>query len=1510
MPDENSPRRYLIAIGITTNLPVTGSQIVDSVNRMSRVFTKDFGYERVTHLDIDPPMDQIRNGIREFCLKCGGDDVVVLYYTSHAGKVNESHRVWTGDTTDSVSGTLETKLLAELMLTDTKLRYALIMLDTCFAAQGGAEALRASMPSMGKGDGQTLALLTAAYPREQVHAGNFARLFERAVGHPQVAGHVPEDIRLDTIARVIDADPDRLASQTVSFSVLGARTDRLPFFPNQRFDAQLHGLDLLTQLQIEQQELRVADLRGHFLPRARGVDIPAEPGWRFVGRETALRDLVSWLTDKDDKSARVVTGGPGSGKSAVIARLIVLSDHDWRRTVPMENLAADTIPPEGSIATGIHARGLTRAQVLEALCAPVGVRAKTPADLLREMRGRRLTAVIDAIDEALDPPDLVRNVLRPLIEAGPAEGLRLLLGTRPHLLGPLGMTGSAIDLDDKRYADPVSLRQYVVHGLERDTPQSPFHAAPGDLIERVAGAVAMAAGHSFLVALIVSRTLRSSTRIPDPDDPDWRASLPGTAAAAMHSDLETRLGTEAGRARDLLRPLAFAYGAGLPWEDMWAPLSSKLSGRDYTDGDLIWLRRQAGSYVIEAMESGHSVYRLYHEALAEYLRQGCDEDHIHRLFSEFLMDRVPALPSGPDWSRAHPYTLAHLATHAQLVPGLLDRLLIDPGYLVNAVPAGLLAALPGVENPEAESAGRAYQRAAHQLRNQPEDDRLSYLELASRITHATRLADRIAASAPERHWSVPWTHWPSEHPHRILDSNLGPVSDVVCADPGDGNPVVASIGQDEKLRIWDVATAEPRGTYTVGEAPLVAVRAARLPAGRTVLVLLSADGMLHIWDLSTAARLRTVRVAPSWRRLTRLRGASLTLRCLETPDHRQFAITGGGGTRTSVWDLSTGGQVAILPRRAAPAGIEFIELINQQIVIAASMGGTDYRIYDLQTGAELPREERRIRPFWLRSFYDGRIRRSRITYYAFRSGPPLVAVRMFRKTAIVWDLTVSRPLGTWPRGEDGAPVRLTGGKSLTVPLPLPPRQRRFFRRHLTVQLRSASRSSMPAGEPGSLAPLDSLAGRAVDVDHEPRVPPPPQFAITDRFLRVRFNANPENPDEEPTSLTLAGHAAFVTGYDWVRLPDGHAIVVTGSRDGTVRRWDISSIRPGPSEGKEQARVALHRIVSMPLEDGTPVGLTIADGVDVALWNLRTGELIRDLAGRAAVPCAIGVARPRERPPIAVTFDVDQAMRIWDLPGGRQTAEFRDDRIRWPGDAACAVLPDGTCVALTTGHGRRSVVWDLATGRLRNVLAGHRGWSACVTWAEGSGLWPLALTGGHDNRVNLWNLRRGQWHRRFRIVPPWAFLVRPSSGRAHSVRAIQLGDGRLLALVATTDGTARALELRGFRLGARRAGSVPAHAIGTATLSTGRAVVVTATDDGVIKIWTPEALTRRVDDQVPLCEMNIEVPVNDISYVERDTFIMATPNGLTAIRLNARLLDSYVSSLEPEHLQRIPAHAGS
>ena len=1463
MTADRPGRRYLIAVGITAGLTKSGPQIVASVSQMTETLRDDFGYERVTSLDIDPPIEQIRKEIREFCLARGPDDVVVLYYTGHALLVNGKHRLWTGDTVDAVSGTLEAGHLAELMMTQTSLGNALIIIDACFAGRGGADALLAAVSSVGGGRDRALAVLTAADTREQIVAGDFARLFASAVKQPSVAGYEPRFLALGAIAGVIQDDGSRPKWQTVSASVLFGKTENLPFFPNPRYRPQLRGLDLLTQLRIEQQELRLTELRLHFLPRARGVDVPTEAGWRFVGRKAALRDLVTWLSDPEDRSARVVTGGPGSGKSAVVGRLVVLSNPDYRRTVPADGLDADTCPPESSIATGVHARGLTSAQVLEALCAAAGVAADTSADLLRELRGRRLTVAIDAIDEALDPDGLVVGVLRPLVEAGPGEGLSLLLGTRPHLLEPLGLAGSAtiIDLDDQRYADPESIYQYVLRGLT-GAEDSPYASAGPGLVADVARAVADAAGLSFLVALIVTRTLLSQPPVPDPSDAGWRASLPGTAADALDRDLETRLGAEgAERARDMLRPLAFAAGAGLPWENLWAPLASALSGRAYTDEDLIRLRRQAGSYVVEAEESGRSVYRLYHAALAEALRRGHDAATVNEAVTAFLIRQVPATPS-LNWSRAHPYSLAHLATHARQ-GNLLDDLLRDPGYLVNAVPAGLLAALPDARSPEAERVGVAYQRAVHQFRDQPEQQRASYLEFAARIARAPELAARVNDRFPDRPWSVPWTHWPPEYPHQILGGHLGEVSDVVVLNAAAGKPAVLSVGADARLRTWDLRTAEPTGDYRVGSAPLVAARAIRLAGQRVVIVILSADGLLYLWDLATARLTGTFPVIPRWRRLPgsaavadRIAPADLALECLTVPGERHFALVGGGGTGASVWELPSGQPVAFLPWPAEPAKIGYLEGRGGRAILIAQLRDGGHWLFDVQEMRELPVDNGYGRRSLWRSLRGRLDLDIRVRGYASGNGEPAVAVRYAVGRAVVWDLAAGRPLGTWPASESWASVRLANGTEVRVPL------------HERGPDPDLSESGLRQLGPLRTSQSAGADGQALRMQPD------------GRFLQVEFF----DASGARRAVLLAGHSGDVTGFDVVGTATGH-MVVTGSRDGTVRRWDIDWSRSrrydDDSAAPERAARAVTRIVSVDREEGRSLGLATGTDGEIAVWDLRTGKSVGDpYPGQA---CVADVA-VLDGEPVAVIAGTDGAVHVWRLSDGEETSVFPGDQMRWPSAITSAVLPDGSVVAVTTGHGRKAVVWDLRTGRMRRVLTGHHAWTSCVARVEGGGTRPVVLTGGLDNRVTAWDLGGGR-RRRFRVAWDRDALRHPFANRVRAISAFRQADGTSLVFVNGPDGVVRVFKANGTLRRARMTGMISADVVIGAVLSDGLPVVVTAAD-GIVRVWDAAAFPAAPGGS-PLREVNVEVPVTGVSATGHDVLVLATPNGLTAIRIGTR-----------------------
>ncbi|WP_374202102.1 hypothetical protein [Streptomyces sp. AC550_RSS872] len=190
-----------------------------------------------------------------------------------------------------------------------------------------------------------------------------------------------------------------------------------------------------------------------------------------------------------------------------------------------------------------------------------------------------------------------------------------------------------------------------------------------------------------------------------------------------------RLGSDAVRAVGLLRPLAFAEGQGLPWEDLWAPLASALSGRTYTDDDIMWLRHAAGAYVVEATESGHSAYRLYHEALAEHLRADVDATEAHARITRALVARVPrALDGGRDWSRAHPYTRRYLAAHA--VRGeVLDVVVTEAEFLVHADPDELMSHLREVRSGPAYRAGEIYRASFGAHRREDPNERRRILAL-------------------------------------------------------------------------------------------------------------------------------------------------------------------------------------------------------------------------------------------------------------------------------------------------------------------------------------------------------------------------------------------------------------------------------------------------------------------------------------------------------------------------------------------------------------------------------------------------------------------------------------------------------------------------------------------------------------------------------------------------------------------------------------------------------------
>lgn len=126
---------------------------------------------------------------------------------------------------------------------------------------------------------------------------------------------------------------------------------------------------------------------------------------------------------------------------------------------------------------------------------------------------------------------------------------------------------------------------------------------------------------------------------------------------------------EPDRVFDLLRPPAWAQGAGLPRREIWAALANAMAGGSvrYRDDDLTRLLDTAGFYLVESGEFGQTVHRLYHQALVDHFRARSPHDAQTRITNALLDTLGP--PSNRHWAAASPYIGLARRWSAHRTPG-------------------------------------------------------------------------------------------------------------------------------------------------------------------------------------------------------------------------------------------------------------------------------------------------------------------------------------------------------------------------------------------------------------------------------------------------------------------------------------------------------------------------------------------------------------------------------------------------------------------------------------------------------------------------------------------------------------------------------------------------------------------------------------------------------------------------------------------------------------------------
>ena len=194
--------------------------------------------------------------------------------------------------------------------------------------------------------------------------------------------------------------------------------------------------------------------------------------------------------------------------------------------------------------------------------------------LEREPARGHPVVLLDALDETEQPGTVAGQLVTELAR----HGLRLLIGTREHLVKTIASPSLVVDLDTQPYADARALTDYITqllvasHEPGLTTPYQPLQHRDGDTLATIAAAVSTKAAGSFLIGQLIALALRGRDRVVDTGHLD---DIPASVGEAFDADL-ARLGGWSACARGLLTALAWAKGPGLPWENVWVPVANAI----------------------------------------------------------------------------------------------------------------------------------------------------------------------------------------------------------------------------------------------------------------------------------------------------------------------------------------------------------------------------------------------------------------------------------------------------------------------------------------------------------------------------------------------------------------------------------------------------------------------------------------------------------------------------------------------------------------------------------------------------------------------------------------------------------------------------------------------------------------------------------------------------------------------------------------------------------------------
>ncbi|MFD7656413.1 AAA family ATPase [Actinosynnema sp. NPDC059797] len=602
----------------------------------------------------------------------------------------------------------------------------------------------------------------------------------------------------------------------------------------------------------------------HFITRATGT--PTADRCLFSGRDAELARIARWMESPGETGTNllVVTGSPGSGKSALLGVVTCLTHRQLLQVAgAVLSRIRDHRPRPTARVIAVHARERTVAEVVSSLLRQLdpeqlegepslALGDAEPGDdvatLLRRLSQEGpVIVVVDALDEAVDPEKLLTTVLEP---AAAGAGCRLLIGTRssrgrfPALHATASGSDSVLDLD----AVPVERLTEDIAAFLHDRLWSDHRYEP-DVIPVLADRLARSRDNGgFLLATLFADHL-SRSPADTPLTPEQLVNrLPGTISGMLDLHLDA-IGAATPGVRPLVLALGTARGRGMPLDLLHAV--ARACAPDAPRTDLDDTRDALGEIAFylrtDVDVDGRLLYRFFHQALVDHVRPSADPAAV---FSALIAQ----VPKAGSWETAHPYLKRHLAGHAAEVAGALDGLLRDPGFLVHAAPDDLAPHLHRAVGELARVHASVYRTSLphHPLRHIRE------------VRRQLLAIDALRWGLPALARALPVAGTPLMTPRWATGSLVHPaLRHSLPHGPGVGTPTVtgwggtpfaltsSALGGQTAVKLWNLVDGSLRHVLRHPEEPGARVSVADVVRfnGRSHAVTGDDGGRLWVWDL-------------------------------------------------------------------------------------------------------------------------------------------------------------------------------------------------------------------------------------------------------------------------------------------------------------------------------------------------------------------------------------------------------------------------------------------------------------------------------------------------------------------------------------------------------------------------------------------------------------------------------------------------------------------------------------